>query len=132
VAERSTRPYLIRALYDWALDSGLTPHLAVDATLPGVQVPHSYVQDGRITLNIHPQAVQQLVIGDDGVSFQARFSGVSQLVVVPLPAVLAIFARENGRGMQFPPEEAAASEPPTDKPPATPAPKKGAHLKIIK
>lgn len=130
MAERSTRPYLLRALYEWALDCGFTPHIAVDATRPGVQVPVSYVRDGQITLNLHPQAIQGLTIGNEAITFQARFGGVSQGVNVPVNAVLAIFARENGRGMQFPREEGA--EPPPETPPESPAPKKGSHLKVIK
>ena len=131
MAERSTRPYLIRALHEWALDSGFTPQIAVDATQTGVQVPLSYVRDGQITLNLHPQAIQGLTIGNDAITFQARFGGVSQAVNVPVNAVLAIFARENGRGMQFPREE-GSSAPPPETPPETPAPKKGSHLKVIK
>lgn len=131
MAERPTRPYLLRALYEWALDCGYTPHIAVDATQPGVQVPLSYVRDGQITLNLHPQAIQGLTIGNEAITFQARFGGVSQGVNVPVNAVLAIFARENGRGMQFPREEVGA-EPPPETPPETPTPKKGSHLKVIK
>lgn len=131
MSERSTRPYLIRALHEWAMDSGLTPQIAVDATQAGVQVPHSYVRDGQIVLNVHPQAVHQLELGNDTITFFARFGGQSEPVVVPVRAVLAIFARENGRGVQFPPEEASA-EPPPETGPEAPAPKKGPRLKVIK
>ena len=71
-ADRSTRPYLIRALHEWALDSGLTPQIAVDATQPGVQVPAGFVRDGQIVLNIHPQSVHQLELGNDSISFFGR------------------------------------------------------------
>lgn len=132
--ERSTRPYLIRALHEWALDSGLTPQIAVDVTVAGVQLPPGHAKDGEIVLNIHPQAVHQLELGNDTISFFARFSGRSEPVVVPVTAVLAIYARENGRGIQFPREEGGSEPPPgpSTPEPSPPAPKKGAHLKIIK
>lgn len=132
MTDRSTRPYLIRALHEWALDSGFTPQIAVDATQTGVQVPHGYVRDGQIVLNVHPQAVHQLELGNDTITFFARFGGQSEPVVVPVRAVLAIFARENGRGVQFPPEEGGTEPTPT---PTTPEPaptKKGPRLKVIK
>ncbi len=97
----STRPYLIRAIYEWAVDNGLTPHVLVDAEISGVQVPSAYVQEGRIALNIHPRAVEGLQLGLDSILFSARFSGRSFEVEVPISAVLAIYARENGRGFFF-------------------------------
>ena len=130
MSERSTRPYLIRALHEWALDSDLTPQLAVDVNQPGVQVPPGYAKDGQIVLNVHPRAVHQLELGNDTITFFGRFGGKSEPVVVPVRAVLAIYARENGRGIQFPPEE-GGTEPPSTPTPETPAPKK-AHLKIVK
>ena len=134
MTERSTRPYLIRALHAWALDSELTPQLAVDVTVAGVQVPPGYAKDGQIVLNVHPQSVHQLELGNDTISFFARFGGKSEPVVVPVAAVLAIYARENGRGIQFPPEADGAEPPPSPTTPesSVPASKKGAHLKIIK
>jgi len=132
VAERSTRPYLIRALHEWALDSGFTPQIAVDATQAGVQVPVSYVREGQIVLNIHPQAVHQLNLGNDTITFFARFGGNSEPVTVPVHAVLAIYARENGRGIQFPPEENGIEPPPSDTAPDAAAAKKGPSLKIVK
>ena len=133
-AERSTRPYLIRALHEWALDSGLTPQIAVDANAPGVQVPAGFVRDGQIVLNIHPHSVHQLEIGNDTISLFARFSGRSEPVVIPVRAVLAVYARENGRGIQFPPEVDGVEPPPTA--PATPTTdtpvRKGTHLKSVK
>ena len=75
---KPSRPYLLRALHEWVLDNGLTPHLAVDATLQGVQVPEQFVQDGQITLNIAPGAVQGLMIDDHGISFSARFGGCAR------------------------------------------------------
>ncbi len=133
MAEASTRPYLIRALQQWALDNGFTPQLAVDVTAAGVRVPDGYARDGQIVLNIHPQAAHQLELGNDTISFFARFGGKSEPVVVPVQAVLAIFARENGRGIQFPAEAGGAEPPPAASPePDSSAPRKGAHLKVIK
>ena len=133
--ERSTRPYLIRALHAWALDSGLTPQIAVDTAVQGVQVPPSHVRDGQIVLNIHPEAVRQLELGDNTISFFARFGGKSEPVVIPITAVLAIYARENGRGIQFQPDEdggAPTPSPASPTPDPTAAPRRGAHLKVVK
>lgn len=98
------RPYLLRAFYEWLLDNQLTPHLVVDINLPGVQVPLEYSRDGQIVLNIAPRAVGNLELGNDEVSFNARFGGVPRQVSVPIAAVLAIYARENGAGTMFEPE----------------------------
>lgn len=103
----SNRPYLIRALYEWIADNDLTPHLLVDAEMPGVVVPRGYVADGRIVLNVAASAVQGLVLGNDAVLFSARFSGRSFPVEIPVTAVLGIYARENGHGMLFPEQEVA-------------------------
>ena len=100
------RPYLLRAFYEWLLDNQLTPHLVVDVTLPGVNVPMEYARDGQIVLNIAPRAVGNLELSNDEVRFNARFGGVPRQVSVPLAAVLAIYARENGAGTMFEPEAA--------------------------
>ena len=100
------RPYLLRAFYDWLVDNDSTPHLVVDATMPGVRVPTEFIQDGQIILNIAPRAVGQLELGNDAISFNARFSGRPHSVMVPMYAVQAIYARENGAGTMFEPEEA--------------------------
>ena len=100
----SHRPYLLRALYEWIADNGLTPHLLVDAARPGVQVPRHAVKDGRIVLNVAQRAVAGLEMTNDTIRFSARFGGVSHAVSVPVSAVLAIYARENGQGMALPPE----------------------------
>lgn len=100
------RPYLLRAFYEWLLDNQLTPHLVVDVTLPGVRVPMEYARDGQIVLNIAPRAVGGLELANDEVRFNARFGGVPRQVEVPLAAVLAIYARENGAGTMFEPEAA--------------------------
>ncbi|MBV4367044.1 ClpXP protease specificity-enhancing factor [Erwinia sp. BNK-24-b] len=98
------RPYLLRAFYEWLLDNQLTPHLVVDINLPGVMVPLEYARDGQIVLNIAPRAVGNLELGNDEVTFNARFGGVPRQVSVPLAAVMAIYARENGAGTMFEPE----------------------------
>ncbi|HDS1113866.1 TPA: ClpXP protease specificity-enhancing factor, partial [Pluralibacter gergoviae] len=100
------RPYLLRAFYEWLLDNQLTPHLVVDVTLPDVRVPMEYARDGQIVLNIAPRAVGNLELSNDEVRFSARFGGVPRQVSVPLAAVLAIYARENGAGTMFEPEAA--------------------------
>ncbi|WBG90629.1 ClpXP protease specificity-enhancing factor [Pantoea piersonii] len=100
------RPYLLRAFYDWLLDNQLTPHLVVDINLQGVQVPLEYARDGQIVLNIAPRAVGNLELGNDEVRFNARFGGVPRQVSVPMAAILAIYARENGAGTMFEPEPA--------------------------
>jgi stringent starvation protein B len=101
----STRPYLIRAFYDWIVDNGCTPHMVVNANMPGVAVPVAYVDGGQIVLNIAVTAVQGLRLGDHEIEFQARFGGKIERVRVPIGAILAIYAKENGRGMVFAEEE---------------------------
>jgi stringent starvation protein B len=105
----STRPYLIRALYEWCTDNGLTPYVAVrvDDT---VQVPHEFVKDGEIVLNISFDATQALKLGNDFIEFTARFGGVARSIIVPMGRVVAIYARENGQGMAFPQPESGQSE----------------------
>ncbi|MFA0698907.1 ClpXP protease specificity-enhancing factor, partial [Vibrio sp. 10N.222.49.C9] len=97
------RPYLLRAFYDWLAENELTPHLVVDATMPGVRVPEEYVQDGQIILNVAPRAVGNLEIGNEALTFHARFGGRPHSVIVPIYAVQAIYARENGAGTMFEP-----------------------------
>ena len=142
----SHRPYLLRALYEWISDNGMTPHLLVDATRPGVRVPAHTINDGKVVLNIAERAVAHLSMDNDAVAFTARFAGVSHAVIVPVSAVLAIYARENGQGMALPEDNTPAGtegevdagttgdqSPPDDggdEPP--PAPKRGPHLRIVK
>jgi stringent starvation protein B len=97
----STRPYLIRALYEWCADAGFTPYLAVHVD-ESTQVPQEHVRDGEIVLNISMDATNGLKLGNDWIEFQARFGGVSRQIVVPVGHVIAIYARENGQGMAFP------------------------------
>lgn len=107
----SRRPYLIRAIYDWSLDNGYTPHLLVAADAAGVVVPREYVQDGKIALNISPMAVQGFDAIQEPLFFSARFGGRPFEMQVPVGAVLAIYARENGEGMVFSEVEAQPTDP---------------------
>ncbi|MFC0309577.1 ClpXP protease specificity-enhancing factor [Gallibacterium trehalosifermentans] len=100
------RPYLLRAYFDWLVDNDLTPYLVVDADYPHVEVPVEYVRDGQIVLNLSPNAVGNLSLGNDEIRFSARFQGIIWHIVIPLGAALAIYARENGDGVMFEPEEA--------------------------
>ncbi len=131
ISMSSNRPYLLRAMYEWISDNGLTPYILVDASAPGVIVPKSAVKDGRVVLNVAARAVAQLELGKDHVRFNARFSGVSQSVEVPMNGILAIYAQENGQGMMFPAEN---QPPPAPGPTAEAAasPKKGPHLRVVK
>lgn len=122
MAVTPSRPYLLRALYEWLNDNSLTPHLMVDATRAGVDVPQEFVSDGQIVLNIAPGAVQGLLMDDQGVSFSARFGGVPRSVHVPTAAVMAIYARENGMGMGFGMEPGAELLAQVDEEPEPPEP----------
>lgn len=98
------RPYLFQAMFDWLLDNGTTPHMVVDATFPGTQVPEEFVQEGQIVLNVHPDAVRNFQADLEVVRFHARFGGRPQDVFVPFGAIVALYARENGAGTIFEPE----------------------------
>jgi stringent starvation protein B len=115
-----SRPYLIRALYEWILDNDMTPYLLVSASEPDVVVPERYVQDGRIVLNVAPHAVSHLDLGNESLTFEARFAGVSESIYIPVNAVLAIYAMENGQGMVFT-QEGEGDGGPSDTPPDAPA-----------
>ncbi len=110
-----SRPYLIRALYEWILDNGMTPYLLVDVADEQVVVPQQYVENGRIVLNVNPSAVQNLQLGNELVELDARFSGQPMHVSVPVMSVMAIYARENGKGMVFTEEDGGGDEPPPEK-----------------
>lgn len=99
------RPYLLRAYYDWLVDNSFTPYLVVDATYLGVNVPVEYVKDGQIVLNLSANATGNLQLTNDFIQFNARFKGVSRELYIPMGAALAIYARENGDGVMFEPEE---------------------------
>lgn len=118
----SSRPYLLRAFYEWIVDNNATPYVVVNADFPGAHVPLQYVENGRIVLNISPGAVRSLLIANDHVEFNARFSGAPFEVYAPIKAITAIYAKENGRGMVFkeeddeeddtpPPEDAGSKGP---------------------
>lgn len=107
----SSRPYLLRAIYEWIVDNSLTPYLLVNATVENVIVPTEYVSNGKIILNIAPAAVQDLEIINDEIHFNARFSGNAMYVSVPMPAAMAIYAKENGRGMVFTEEDEHPPDP---------------------
>jgi stringent starvation protein B len=111
---RSRRPYLLRAMYEWMVDIHQTPYVLVDARQDGVRVPEASVHEGRIVLNIGPSAAHRLTLGNDEVEFDARFGGVSHHVVVPVRAILAVYARETGQGMMFGLEDETAVEAPAD------------------
>lgn len=105
----STKPYLLRAIHEWCVDSGFTPYLQV-AVDSRTRVPRAHVKDGQIVLNLGPEATQQMMMGNEEISFQARFNGTAFQVLVPLDAVVAIYARENGQGMRFEVGQDAATQ----------------------
>ncbi len=125
----SVRPYLLRAFYDWILDNALTPHLLVNATVSGVIVPQQYVKDGKIVLNVAPSAVRSFKMDNSGVEFSARFGGNPFNISVPVVAVEAIYSKENGKGMVFPPDDDAGPDDNDAGPPPTP---KRPSLKVVK
>jgi stringent starvation protein B len=140
VSELSTKPYLIRAIYEWCTDSGLTPHLVV-AVGKHTRVPMEFAKDGQIVLNVSQGATRNLLIGNDLIQFSARFNGASRDIEVPIDAVVSIYARENAQGLSFAVEEeggrvdetpsaGAASSPSQDDEPPTPRSKP--QLKIVK
>jgi stringent starvation protein B len=114
-------------MHEWMADSGLTPHLVVDANHAGVQVPEGSVTDGKVVLNVSHAATRDLVIGNDAVTFEARFGGVARRVAAPIDAVLGIYARETGQGMIF-----AEDEPPPGGPAPPPAGDAKPKLKVVK
>jgi stringent starvation protein B len=126
-------------MHEWMLDNGFTPHLVVDAKREGVRVPETHVKDGKIVLNVSPSATRALTLGNDAVTFEARFGGVSQQLVVPVAAVLGIYARETGQGMVFGEDDAQKSSPegdepspPPSSPPASSPGGRRAKLKVVK
>jgi len=126
-----SRPYIMRALYEWIVDNDCTPYILVDAGIDDVMVPEQYVKDGQIVLNISPSAVVELDISNDAVAFNGRFGGVATDIYVPVNAVIGIYARENGQGMVFEPEE-SSDPPPDDEPPEPLKPEGRPSLKIVK
>jgi stringent starvation protein B len=135
VAERSTKSYLIRAIHEWCSDSGLTPYLSVRVDAH-TRVPAEHVKNGEIVLNIGADATHRLTIGNERIQFAARFGGVSRECSIPIEAVAAVFARENGQGLFFPrdgAQEAAAGAPaPDTTPPGSPTNGGKPRLQVIK
>ena len=127
----SNRPYLLRALYEWIGDNHMTPHILVDAGAPGVDVPEQAVQKGKVILNIDQAAVRELQLGNEWITFSARFSGRQFDVSVPVEAILAIYSKENGQGMMFAQEDASDSPDDPDSGPGGSTPKRP-HLTVVK
>lgn len=134
----STRPYLLRAIYEWIVDNGLTPHLLVHAEHDQVMVPRQFVDNGVIVLNVSPSAVRDLHLGNEAVEFNARFAGQPQHVYAPIGAVQAIYARENGQGIVLGEAESTAASGSADDAAQTPVsesqdgPKRPPHLTVVK
>jgi stringent starvation protein B len=127
-----SRPYIMRALYEWIVENDCTPYLLVDAAISDVLVPQQYVKDGQIVLNVSPGAVMDLNMSNDAVTFNGRFGGVAFDIYVPVGAVMGIYARENGQGMVFDAEEVIDDTPPDDTPPSPVKPEKRPSLKIVR
>ncbi len=131
MTERTTKPYLIRAIHEWCSDNSFTPYLSVKVDA-NTRVPMEYVKNGQILLNLSYDAAYRLTIGNDNVRFAARFRGISHECSIPIDAVVGIFARENGQGMFFPPETASAegaAAPAVDQP-SPPTPPTGGRPKL--
>lgn len=126
----SLKPYLIRSIYQWILDNHLTPYLLVDAENSNAILPMQFVNDGKIVLNIRPEAVDALSLGNEAIEFNARFSGKPMHIIAPVVAVMAIYAKENGKGMVFNAEDDETDEtPPPEKTPPTPT---KPRLRVVK
>ncbi len=125
----SSKPYLLRALYEWILDNESTPYILVDTSHEGLAIPPGIASDGKVVLNLAPQAIQELEMSNDFVSFSARFGGVPHDVYCPMTSLLAIYARETGEGMMFPEEDAAESDGDSNTDDTKPT---GPTLKVIK
>lgn len=125
----SNRPYLLRALYEWIMDNDMTPHVLVDGEIDGVDVPENSIQKGKVVLNIASSATEHMRMDNDAIEFKARFSGKPYPIYIPMDAVIAIYARENGQGMMFAQDEGPEPPPvntPDDSPPSR------SHLKVVK
>lgn len=129
------RPYLLRALYDWIVDSGLTPYVLVNAGADEVNVPSEYVNDGKIVLNVAPHAVREFSMDQDALACHCRFGGRPFAVYLPMRSIEAIYAKETGEGMAFEPEHFPGPEGAPPSPPASggdDSDKPGGHLKVVK
>ena len=125
----SSRPYLIRAMYEWIVDNSMTPYILADTKNDEVKIPRKFEENGKIVLNIGPTAVQSLNLGKEAVSFDARFDGQPMTVVIPIESVLAIYTRENGQGMMFAEEDEL---PPSDDSQDKSTKPKRPHLRVVK
>lgn len=125
----SLKPYLIRSIYEWIIDNNLTPHLLVDAENTSAILPKEFIEDGKIVLNIRPEAIQGLSLGNEEIEFNARFSGKPMHIATPITAVMAIYAKENGKGMIFDQED---SDGDGDEPPPIKKPVVKPNLRIVK
>ena len=101
----SSKPYLIRAIYEWIVDNNLTPYIAADTNIPGTIVPETYIQDECIVLDISEAATSNLIISNNSLEFKTRFGGISHNIYIPMSAIMVVYAQENDCGMEFPPEE---------------------------
>jgi stringent starvation protein B len=131
VSKKPKRPYLLRALYDWIVDSDLTPYVLVNALADDVAVPADFVKEGKIVLNLAPDAIRDFALDDAALACNCRFGGKPFAIYLPMPSIEAIYAKETGEGMAF----EAEHFPPTDGgPPESPGggPDKGSHLKVVK
>ncbi len=126
----SLKPYLIRSIYEWIIDNHLTPHLLVDAAHEDAILPEAFVEDGKIVLNLRPEAIRDLLLGNEEIQFNARFSGEPMQIVAPLSSILAIYAKENGKGMIFDDDEYNDDTPP--EPPEKKARPNKPQLKVVK
>ena len=133
----SVKPYFIKALHEWISDNGLTPLIVVDAGFEGLRVPDGVAEDGKVVLNVSYDASQNLIMDDELVTFNARFSGVSHAIIIPMEAISAIYARENGKGMMFDvePQETGSEDledgPTAEKPKKSGSAKSKGHLKLV-
>ena len=129
----SSKPYLVRALYEWILDNDTTPYILVDTSIDQVLVPPGIANDGKVVLNLAPAAIENLEMTNEHVSFSARFNGVAENIYCPIMSLLAIYARENGEGMMFPVEESDDDTDQPDEDQSSDSTKpKGPTLKVIK
>ena len=134
-APPSTRPYLIRAIYEWSLDNNFTPQILVSTSHENVSVPPEHIRDNQMVLNIHPRSVKNLEMGNEYIMCSARFSGRGFELVVPVASVLAVYARENGQGIVFQDDGSDSPAPSPNEPQSdstSPSGDKGSHLKLVK
>ena len=136
--DSTQRPYLVRAMHEWMTDTGKTPHLLIDVTVSGVQVPAEHIQDGKIVLNCSYSATKGLILGNEEIEFEARFGGRPHQIRAPIESILGIYARDSGEGILFTEQEAGDDQPTTSDPdndddPEPPTSGSGrSHLRVVK